>query len=283
MSKNIFTEIKSTYEFLTKVEKNIADIIFDNPQKFITYSMAELSKISDVSQGSINNFAKKFTDSGFSALKLKIAECLSDYTEKPFTVINKTDGVKQAMELKIKENITAFKNAFELNDESVLKTVAEKIMSASKIEIYGIFQSAIVAKDFCYGLIQLGIPATFVEDTLMCSVSASMLDSNSLVIAVSATGQTKEVIDAVNIAKKNGVDIISITANKNSVLANISDHILIAASSGMSISDRTDEIRITQLLIVDTICSYIRSVIDTEGTKRYYKLTEIMNSHSIKD
>ncbi len=283
MSKNIFTELKSNYEFLTRIEKILANLILGDPQKFITYSMAELSDISGVSQGSINNFSKKFSSSGFSALKLKIAENLSEYNEKPFAVIDKSHSINAAMELKIEENIAAFRNALELNDEVSLKSASDKIMAASKIEIYGVFQSAIVAKDFCYNLIQLGIPATFVDDTLMCAVSASMLDKNDLVIAISSTGQTKEIIDAVNIAKKNNVPIIAVTSNKSSLLARMSDNVLLAASSGMSISDRTDEIRMTQLLILDTLCSYIRSVIDAEGKEHYYKLKDIISSHSIND
>lgn len=117
----------------------------------------------------------------------------------------------------------------------------------------------------------------------MSAVSASMLDQNSLVIAVSSTGQTKEVIDAVTIAKNNGVPVICLTSNKSSRLAQMADEVLLAASSGVSISDRSDEIRMTELLLVDTLCSYIRSIIDTEGEKHYYKLKDIISSHSIKD
>lgn len=282
MNNNIFIELKTEYEFLTAVEKSIADIILSDPKKFISYTMAELSQVSGVSQGSINNFSKKFTSSGFSALKLKVAGCISEFKEIPFAVIDKSQGIKAAMELKIEEAVTAFRNAIAINDETVLEAAAKKIMSAKKIEIYGIFQSGIVAKDLCFALIQLGIPATFVDDTLMCSVSASMLDKDSLVIAVSSTGLTKEIIDAVQIAKNNDVPIICITSNKNSLLAKMSDYILLAASSGISISDRPDEIRMTQLLLIDTICSYIRSIIDLEGKNHYYKLNEILSSHSIK-
>ena len=117
----------------------------------------------------------------------------------------------------------------------------------------------------------------------MCSVSASMLDKSSLVIAVSSTGQTKEVIDADTIAKTSGVPVNCLTSNKASLLARMADEVLLAASSGMSISARSDEIRLTQLLLVDTLCSYIRSIIDTKGEKHYYKLKDIISSHSIKD
>ena len=283
MVKNIFTQLKTEYEYLTRVEKNLADLVLSDPQKVISCSMAELSRISGVSQGSINNFSKKFSSGGFAALKLRLAGCMAEYEDRPFAVVDKDCGIKTAMELKMQETVAAFRNALEINDEPVLERTAERIMAASKVELYGVFQSAIVAKDFCYGLIQLGIPAAFVEDSLMSAVSASMLDQNSLVIAVSSTGQTKEVIDAVTIAKNNGVPVICLTSNKSSRLAQMADEVLLAASSGVSISDRSDEIRMTELLLVDTLCSYIRSIIDTEGEKHYYKLKDIISSHSIKD
>ena len=283
MAKNIFTQLKTEYEYLTRVEKSIAVLILADPQKVISCSIAEFSKQAGVSQGSINNFAKKYSSGGFAALKLRVAGCLGEYEESPFTVVDKTCGVKGAMELKMQETMAAFRNAWEINEETVLKRAVQRIMAASKVELYGVFQSAIVAKDFCYGLIQLGIPATFVEDSLMSAVSASMLERSALVIAVSATGQTKEVIDAVSIAKNNGVPVVCLTSNKTSRLAQLADEVLLAATSGMSISDRTDEIRMTQMLLADTLCSYIRSEIDAEGEKHYYKLRDIIGSHSIKD
>ena len=283
MVKHIFAQLKSEYEYLTRVEKRIADLILSNPKKFISCSMAKLSQIAEVSQGSINNFARKYSEGGFAALKLRVAGCIPEYEERPFTVVDKDCGIKGVMELKIQEAAAAFRNAWEINDGAVLERTAQRIMAASKVELYGVFQSAIVAKDFCYSLIQLGVPAVFVEDSLMSAVSASMLDSSALVIAVSSTGQTKEVLDTVAIAKSRGVPVVCLTSNKASRLAQMADEVLLAASSGMSISDRADEIRMTELLVADTLCAYMRSMIDAEGEKHYYKLRDIISSHSIKD
>jgi len=280
---NVLAELKAGYGFMSRVEKRIADCILQNPKAFITFSMGELSQTTGVSQGSINNFAKKFSGGGFSALKLQVAGCLSSMQTQPFAVIDQSQGLKAAMKLKMEENAAAFRNTYEINEESVLSDAVKRILAAKKIEIYGIFHSGISARDFCYQLIQLGIPANFVSDTLMCAVSASMLDENGLVIAISSSGRTKEIVDAVEIAKRNGVPIICLTSDKFSPLAKVSDDVLLSASSGMSISDRPGEIRLSQQLVLDTLCAYIRSVIDASGQKHFYKLREIICSHSIKD
>ena len=212
-----------------------------------------------------------------------LTACLKSEADTPFAVIDKSQGVKAAMELKIRENLLAFQNTLALNDEKTLKRVVDKILSAKKIEIYGIFNSGIVATSFCYQLIQLGIPATFVSDTLMCAISASMLDKDSLVIAISASGRTKEILDAVKMARNNGVSVICLTANGNSPLTQLSDDSLLCASSGMTVSDRSEEIRLSQYLIVDTLCAYLRSITDQSGQTHYFKLREILNSHNVND
>ena len=283
MQNNIFAELKSQYDFLTKTEKRIADILLNSPQYFINYSITRLSEFSGASQGSINNFAKKFCGGGFAALKLRVAACLSSFNEKPFATADNAQGIKGALELKVNDCITAFKNTLAVNEEQTLKAAVDMILSAKRIEMYGTFSSGIVANDFCHQLIQLGIPTAYVADSLMASVSASMLDKDCLVIAVSSSGRTKEIIDSVRIAKDNGVNVICMTADKNSPLAKMSETVLVAAASDISISERMSEIRMSQLFIIDALCSYIRSIIYENGKDKYYKLLDIINSHSIND
>ena len=283
MNKNIFSELKSAYNFLTRSEKKIAEFLLEDPSKFITLSTARLAEEVGVSQGSINNFSKKFSSGGFSSLKLKIASCLSEDNKTPFTILDNSSTVKDALEIKLSENTTALRNTLEINDEKTLNDVVDMILKAKKIEIYGIFHSGIAAKDFCFQLIQLGFPATFIEDTLLCAVSASMLNEDSLVIAVSSTGKTKEILDAIEIAKSKNVPIVSITCNKFSPLAKMSDYVLLTASSGMALTEQANEIRLSQLFITDAICSFIRTKTNKSNQESYYKLQKIISSHSIID
>lgn len=282
MATNIFGEIKNGYDFLTKTEKKIADMVLSDPNRFTRLSITEVSAECNVSQGSINNFSKKFCG-GFSNLKLKIASCISSYHEKPFSTIDKTSSMKAALSHRLSETTDAFNNTYEINDENTLKNVAEQFLKAKRIEIYGVFQSGLVARDLCYQLIQLGFPASFQADTLMGAVSASLLDKECLAVALSASGETKEIIDAVTLAKENGCATLCLTSNRFSPLANICDNVLLTAGSGSSISDRYNEIRLSQILLCDTLCSYLRSIIDESGNVHYFKMQEILSSHSVKN
>ena len=281
MSSNLLNELCANLNHLSNAERKIASAILADPKRFITYSMTELSEIADVSHGSIINFSNKFSGGGFPNLKLQIAASISGY-EQSFSVATGANGIKDVLEKTIQNNVNALKNTLSMSDEETLKKAADRILGAKKIEIFGIYRSAIVASNLHFQLLQLGIPASFVSDVLSNSISASMLDPDCLVIAISNSGKTKDIIDAVRVAKDRGVPIVGITSNKHSPLAKLSDETLIAASCGSTVSGSETEVQISQLIITDALCTYLRSCIDA-GEKRYWAIKNILSSHNVED
>lgn len=281
--RNLLSELQVNKCYYSNVERKIAEVILKDTETFITYSIGELSEVAGVSQGSINNFAKKLVGTGFAGLKLLLAQQLPRHGEKQFNLAEAGDEIRDILVKNRAEMATAFQNTIELNSEQTLQRVVDLILKAKKIEIYGIYRSSIVAMDLYYQLLQLGLSAAFVSDVLMCSVSAALLDEFDLVIAISSSGRTKDVLDAVKIAKANRVPVVCITSHREAPLVKLSDEALLCASSGSSISNRMDEIRLAQMFLNDSLSSYIRYKIDETGEKRFYQVEELIQAHSVYD
>ena len=281
--RNLLSELQVNREFYSNVERKITDVILKNPSEFINYSIKELSDLAGVSQGSINNFAKKLVGTGFAGLKLTLAQQLPRHEEKQFNLAEPGDEIRDILTKNRSEMAAAFQNTIELNDEQTLKRVVDLILKAKKIEIYGIYRSSIVAMDLYYQLLQLGLSATFVSDVLMCSVSAALLNEDDLVIAISSSGRTKDIMDAVKIAKSNRVPVVCITSDREAPLVKLSDEALLCVPGGGSISNRMDEIRLAQMFMNDSLSSYIRWKIDETGEKRFYQMAELVRAHSVYD
>jgi hypothetical protein len=49
------------------------------------------------------------------------------------------------------------------------------------------------------------------------------------------------------------------------------------------ISEHANQVRISQLAIVDAIVSELRSRSDADGRERYFKVSEILGMHNVKD
>lgn len=273
MSLNFLNKLKSSEAYMSAIEKKISLEIIKDPKKFISYSLSELSLLIGVSQGSIVNFANKYADGGFPELKLKVASSSS--------IENKVK-TKTALSKRVYDVNQALVSTEVNNDVNVIEEVANLILSAKRVEIYGVYRSAVVATDMYYHLLQLGINANFVSDVLTCAVSASLLTKESVVVAVSSSGRTKDVIDAVKLAKENGVKVVCITANKNSPLAKLADFVLVACSSGDN-EFSPWEIRLSQLVISDAICEHVSKVLNSKGKLKNETMTKILSSHNVSD
>lgn len=283
MESKLLHRLSSNIDFMSMAEVKIARVILSDPQRFTKYTLGELSQVAGVSQGSIINFSKKYCGGGFPNLKLAVATAISRESERPFSTVESNDSMKTVLRKTADGICKGLGNTVELNGSDEMKKACDLIVNAKKIEIYGIFRSAVVATDMYYQLIQLGLCANFVSDVLTCAVSASMLDKDSVVIAISSSGLTRDVIDAVSLAKRNGASVISITAHANSPLARISNVVLNACPAGNVLSEHANQVRISQLAIVDAIISELRSRIDSDGKGRYFMVSEILGLHNVKD
>lgn len=283
MDTKLLHKLSSMLEFMTHAEAKIARLILSDPERFTKYSLSELSREAGVSQGSIINFAKKQVGGGFPDLKIAVAKAISTERERPFSVVESGDSVKSALRKTADGISVALQNTTALNDSATMEKACRLIMEAKRIEIYGVFRSAAVATDMYYQLIQLGLHANFVSDVLTCAVSASLLSSDSVVVAISSSGQTRDVIDAVKLAKENGVPIVAITAHSDSPLSHLADAVLLACPAGNALSEHANQVRASQLTIIDAIVSILRSKIDRDGTGHYSNFIEILRMHNVKD
>lgn len=285
MSVDILARIKAEYEFMTRVEKSIADVILAQPEDVVTWSTSKLAQATGVSEGSVCNFATKITDGGFYRLKVLLASSIPKHEELTFGTVDVIgiDTVKPSMEVRIEAARIALTNTLHSNNEKNLKHAADMILQAKRIELFGVHRSGFVAGDLMLQLASLGIPASYNSDFYMQAIAATTLEEGDLAIAVSNTGETAEIIEAAKVAVEQGAKVLSITANRYSPLAKVSDEVLVAASGAVSVSGVADDVRMTQMLIADTLCTYIRSNLDRDSNFRYSKLKDMFSSHYIKD
>lgn len=279
----LLAKIQSRKSFMSKTERKIAEIILTDPESFIKYSAIQLSSIAGVSQGSINNFSKKFAGGGYSDLKVKIATDLKAYRDSYTNTVLPEDSIAEIMNFSAESISAAFLQTKQINSEAVLKNACRLIMDAARIEIYGIAKSGVVAEDFSFQLMKLGYSVKCVTEALVCPVSAMGLDKNALVIAISLTGRTSDVYDGVRIAKENGAKCICITRDDKSPVAKLCDEVIVVWQGNETLSNYVDAERLCEYFLIDVICSYIRSKMTDSEKLRSTKIINILNSHIMEE
>lgn len=254
MSK-ILLDIKIKYDNFSKTEKKVADYILNNPSEILPLFISELSELCGSSDASIVRFSKKLGFKGYQQLKIAIAQ--ESGVRAIGANITKDDSAYDIFE-KICDDVycSLEKTKLSLCAEN-LQSCCDKILSADKILVFGLGNSASVAMDASHKLFRLGFNANAYTDNHLQAIAAAHTNKNSVVIGISHSGHSKDVIDSMRVAKSNGATTIALTNHGKSPLEKVSTIVLHTVADETNYRILGLSSRITQLAIVDAIYSYL--------------------------
>ena len=249
---DVSARIRAKYNSLSKSGKCIADYVQDNFEAVLKMSIADLASVTHTSEATIMRFCRQLEYDGYSTFKLMISR---EIGEKHVISISSTD---QATGDELIKNV--FVNAVDaldatlrlLNHDEFYKAVTA-IEKAKRIDIYGVANSASVGDDLMNKLLRLGIRSNNYGSRHLQLAAAATLTEEDVVIAISHSGMTKEIVDAAIIARQRNATIISITNYKDSVLFKNSSILLLTGDPESDFYSETMASRIAQLAIVDCL------------------------------
>lgn len=221
-------KIKERWDEFTPSDKKIGEYIVDNPEQIVNYNTLELADLIDTSQSAIIRFIKKIGYKGYIDFKIDVAKSLEESNDFfPDEVITKNESIENIIS-KSKNNVlaTVEKTYALINTEAINRAIAD-INKANNIYLAGVGSSGLICEDFSYKLQRSGKKVFYQVDAHTNLALVSNIDKDDLLIAISYSGLTKEILIASEYAKKVGAKVISISKSLNSTLAHNSNELLL--------------------------------------------------------
>lgn len=255
MKSTILITIQSAMETCTKREKILGQYILDNISEIPNYSVGELAEKSGVSPATVVRFSRTLGLDGFSNLKIELAKnSAKDIENGLFEDIQPEDNIEQIQQklpLRIQESLV---KTNELLDSKALMDAIKLFENNSMILSYGYGESSIAALNFTNKFSQIGKMVINNQDRHLMSTYLLMDPQKKVLFLISSSGESKSVLRLAQIAHNEEISIVSLTSNKNSSLAKISNIVILSndmsANKGVS-SDTTkliDQIYIVNLM-----------------------------------
>lgn len=215
---DILKIISDRYSEFSKKEQKLSDYLLQNSAEINNINIHELSKESGVSAATITRFCKTIGCASFVELKMSLSRLADKASESA-----ETDIFRQVSNY----YTTAIeRTANTLSEEQISKFI-KCIKDSKRIMIYGIGSSGLTAQETAIRLIRMGFNATSESDSHMMVIKSTVATEDTLVIAISNSGDTQEIVDAVTVAKNNGATVFGITSIHNSSLDKIANETLI--------------------------------------------------------
>jgi arabinose-5-phosphate isomerase len=111
-------------------------------------------------------------------------------------------------------------------DENFANAVELLSQAKSRVIVTGMGKSGIIGRKITSTLASCGTPAIFIHPAEAGHGDLGMIVKEDVLIAISYSGETKEIVDLLEFVKRIGIKLISITGNKKSKLASYSDIVL---------------------------------------------------------
>lgn len=240
--------IKSCYPSLSKAEKKVADYILKEKGKIIYQTLLEISQNIDVGEATIIRFVRKIGFSGFQDLKFEIAK--EDNTDKSDS--NNYDNYIEGNAAEIVQTITNTK--LTINKDN-LNLAIKMITDSKRVFFYGVGSSGFTANEAQNRFMRLGVVGSSIVDPHFQSMYSSICNAEDIIIVFSISGYTKDIIEAVKIAKEENTKVIAITSYILSPIAQLADCILLTAAKENPLEGGSFTGKISQLYIIDLLCS----------------------------
>jgi arabinose-5-phosphate isomerase len=134
----------------------------------------------------------------------------------------KMDIIKQAKET-LQIEAQAILSLINRIDESFIRAIEVLYSCKGRIIVTGMGKSGIIGKKIASTLASTGSPALFLHPAEAAHGDLGMVTREDVVIALSNSGETKELIELIPSIKRMGATIISLSGNPSSTLAKHSD------------------------------------------------------------
>jgi len=250
-------KIKSLYKSLAEAEQRVAKYICENEEEIIYLSVTELAERCQSSEATVIRTCRKLGYSGYQDLKISVARELVTPIAKIHEEVSLDDNCYQVLGKIFNSIIQTLQYTIKVIDQQELEMAGQAIVKARKLAVYGLGNSGPVAKDAEHKFLRIGIDCTAYVDSHLQVISASFLKPGDVAIGISHSGSSRDVVEALEIARDRGAKTICITNYGKSPITKVADMKLFTASQETKYRIIALASRIAQLGIIDALYSYV--------------------------
>lgn len=210
-SNDIVFQIRARYEQLSATEQKVADAILADIGYAASASINELAAKAGVSVATISRFAKVSGCTNVRDLKLRLARAGAIGSR---FLVDVTGGEESVFYNRICAEVEdALRQSLAHFSETRFRAATALLGKARMIYVAGFGgASTMLGDEVQYRLSRLGYPVAAYHDPVLLRMLAATLGEQDVLLLLSVSGVTPELLDVADIARQYGAKLVVITA-----------------------------------------------------------------------
>ncbi|KEA51468.1 MULTISPECIES: MurR/RpiR family transcriptional regulator [Mangrovibacter] len=210
---NMLDKIQSQLEHLSKSERKVAEVILASPSGAMHSSIATLASEAGVSEPTVNRFCRRLETRGFPDFKLHLAQSLASGTPYVNRNVDEDDTVEGYTAKIFESAMASLDHVRQQLDMQAVNRAVDLLTQAKRIAFFGLGSSAAVAHDAMNKFFRFNVPVIYSDDIVVQRMSCMNCSENDVVVLISHTGRTKNLVELAQLARENDAIVLSITTS----------------------------------------------------------------------
>ncbi|MCW9584612.1 MurR/RpiR family transcriptional regulator [Klebsiella pasteurii] len=220
IDNNLLISIRNGASGLSPILEKVGRFITENPDFVMRHTISELADSIDTSEGSITRFCRAFGFKGFSDFRTALA-MEQGAARSEDSASNESEEIAPVL--------ASIRDSNAIVDSQELKAAADWLNSLNSIAIYAVGTAVPVALFLQMNLINMGKAASFIDRSYPAAMPLLADSQKTGIIVVHSEQASADMMQALSLAKQQGVKILSLTRGTFAPLARLSDWNLQAA------------------------------------------------------
>lgn len=244
--KSIIPHIESLMNQFTPLEQKIAQYFILHEGEDIDISSKYIANTLFISEASLTRFAKKC---GFSGYR----EFIYHYQTSQSYATKQSEYLMSQVFDSYQELLT---KSYSIIDADQVSRMIQLLLDQKRVYIYGKGSSGLVAEEMKFRFMRIGLVCEAITDNHVMQMNQAILDETCLVIGISISGETFEVLNGVKLAKKRGAKTILFTANQTKEMHEYCDELQLFIIKDNLSTGNIISPQFPILIIIDIIYAY---------------------------
>jgi len=229
------SRLRDEYGDFTPAQRRLAEFLLENLAVASDYTITDLAEVAGVSIGTISQLCRRLGLKGYQDLRLALARDAvvleASVTGQRLDLSEGPPAVLEAIARVFGSSQDALTETASRLEPAVLERAVGLLAEARRIECIGVATAGLVAAEAALKLRKLGLDAIALPDTHQQAMSAALLDGRDVLLAISHSGRTIDTLRAAQLARAGGAQVVVISGQSRSPLADAADILLVTVSS----------------------------------------------------
>lgn len=210
--------IRALRDSLGSAERRLADYVSREPSAAARCTIRELENRSGASYATVIRFCKRLGYEGFKGLRNALIAEVAEQ-ELPTRTLDMATGLpvkrgdtpRTIGEKVLDSTIAVLRSTRSMLDPAVIDRAAQALTTAGEVYFVGTGTSGLSARYAYTRFFRTGMRCSVETDPTLYKQKAAILGADDVLVAISSSGRSANVVEAARLARANGAEVVALT------------------------------------------------------------------------